>query len=591
MNRRSFLDRIGRSVFAPALVGGLHGCVSARKRPDIILVTMDTARKDHFGCYNYRLPTTPNLDRFAEEALVFDGCYASSNHTMPNHLSIFTGRYPHNCCSLSGFGIEAGTASLVSKLKTAGYATGAATSVFFLDNERTAEGAFDEFSSITVEEERRAAEYTTDEATGILDSLKRTGKPVFFWVHYYDPHEPYAPPQVYRDMFFTGGIDRERLDLIIENRPHEQFAKEFPPEFPRQLTEQDHDAIISQYDGEMAYMDHHIGRLIDYLKRTGIYDTSIIVFTSDHGESLFENDDDRLGHYFLYEPVVQIPLIVKHPDIVPNRIPQLVQNIDIAPTILNWVGLKMDGGAGKDLDSAIHSGSRIRDNVLFEEGSSSVVGITFGDYKLRELVFRAKQMFPIPRRWLDETETLPLIEFTSGLKSEWDFERDNGEVMYAWKPPAEVAGRIESYSWESYVGKENVFGGMKKSEFLIEMFRTRRFWNGAAGYSPIRVRVTGQDKDGATIAVSRPILLNLLPSMESTELFNLSEDPDEQHNLVLEMPEKVEQMEEAMRTFVEGALKYKEKRLEHVFAREGARSPQLIDEETIRGLQTLGYIQ
>ena len=79
--------------------------------------------------------------------------------------------------------------------------------------------------------------------------------------------------------------------------------------------------------------------------------------------------------------------------------------------------------------------------------------------------------------------------------------------------------------------------------------------------------------------------------MESTELYNLSEDPHERHNLVLEMPETVKLMEEAMKTLVEGALKYKEKRLEHVFAREGARSPQLIDEETIRGLQTLGYVQ
>jgi len=514
---------------------------------------------------------------------------------MPNHLSILTGRFPHNCSSVSTFAIEPGTATLASILRAERYATGAVTSVFFLDNVRTAEGVFDEFSNVSVDEQRRAAEYTSDEAISMVDRLLSTGKPIFFWLHYYDPHEPYAPPDEYKEKFFTGEIDRCRLDLIIQNRPHETITKVFPEDFPRQLTLQDRQAVVSQYDGEIAYMDHHFGRFVDHLKLTGVFDNAIIAVTSDHGESLFENDDDRLGHNFVYEPVVRIPLIIRHPEIAPRRVPALVQNVDIPPTLLKWIGLEMSSIDGKDLGPTIHNEAPLRDCALFEEQDSSIVGIRSGDYKLRQKVFRLQKTLPVPNHWREQLERLPLIEFTSELKPEWDYVRDKGDVRYLWRPPEDLPASIEGYTWEVMAGKPDemviVYGGLKRPEMRFELCRTRRFWNAIAESGPFNVRVTARDKHGNTIAVSQPIVLNLRPTQPSTELFNLVEDPDERDNLFETMPAKVEDLESAMGEFVDEVHAYRERWLEYVLESQGALGRDLVDEETARGLRALGYIR
>jgi arylsulfatase A-like enzyme/Tfp pilus assembly protein PilF len=252
------------------------------------------------------------VDALAKEGIVFERGIAQVPLTVPSHTAIFTGTYPfHN-------GVQDFTAqplrdsfrTLAEALKANGYTTGAVVSSFVLDRGWGLARGFDTYDDAFAGQEflqknlglvERRAQESVDHAVGWLET--HSNQPFFLWLHLYDPHSPYDPPEPFRT----------------------RFGKEL-------------------YDGEIAYADSQLGRLFAWLKQApnNLYDNALIVFLSDHGESLGEHGEKEHG-FFIYDSTVRVPLIVKPPRearLMPQRVPAAVETIQVGPTVLEMAGVQ-----------------------------------------------------------------------------------------------------------------------------------------------------------------------------------------------------------------------------------------------------------
>ncbi len=277
--------------------------------PNVILITIDTLRADHLACYGDKRVKTPVIDSLAREGILFPHAISQVPLTWPSHAAILTGTYPfqNGVQDFTGHPLSAEFRSVTQAFQQAGYATAAVVSSFVLDRSWGLARGFDfyddAFSAKAFQEKDvglvdRRAEESVSHALAWLKQIQR--RPFFLWLHLYDPHSPYDPPEPFR----------------TEYRDH-------------------------AYDGEIAYTDHELGRLIVWLKQTGAYDQSVVVVLSDHGESLGEHQESEHG-FFLYNASLHVPLIVKPPAQKPmsrNKTDGVVETIAVAPTVLHLAGL------------------------------------------------------------------------------------------------------------------------------------------------------------------------------------------------------------------------------------------------------------
>ena len=277
--------------------------------PNVILITIDTVRADHLGCYGAKDTQTPTLDSLAHDGIVFEHAISQVPLTWPSHAAILTGLYPfqNGVQDFTGQPLEPRFRSVAQSFQKHGYATGAVVSSFVLDRSWGLARGFDfyddafpaaEFANNELGLVERPAAESVSHALAWLQKNPR--RPFFFWLHLYDPHSPYNPPEPY----------------LTHYRSH-------------------------PYDGEIAYADHELGRLIAWLKQNRLYDRSLIVFLSDHGESLGEHGEQEHG-FFLYNSTVHIPLIVKPPagsGFRPGRVMGPVETIAVTPTMLQLAGI------------------------------------------------------------------------------------------------------------------------------------------------------------------------------------------------------------------------------------------------------------
>lgn len=296
------------------------------KDANILLITIDTLRADHLGCYGYDKIETPNIDALARSGILFRNTSAQAPITLPSHASILTGVYPqyHGIRNNGDFFLPESQTTLAELLEKEGYATSAVVSSFILDRQFGLNQGFshydDKFPKPEEGEEKqlgwdlqRKAEETTDRA---VRWLERTGKSKFFmWVHYMDPHDDYTPPYPY----------------------NEKYASRL-------------------YDGEIAYTDEHIGRVFDKLKELKLDRNTVIILTSDHGEGLGDHGE-KTHTNFIYESTMHIPLIIACPGHLPRKrvILDVVRSIDIPATVLDLVGLPpKEDSQGESLVSLIY---------------------------------------------------------------------------------------------------------------------------------------------------------------------------------------------------------------------------------------------
>lgn len=304
----------------------LHGQKeNLRDRPNVILISVDTLRADHLGCYGYGPETSPVIDGLAQRAVLFEEVVAASPWTLPSHVSMVTSLYPasHGCSLVGGAKLQRRITTLAEILRNGGYRTRAITTILYLTQIYGFEQGFESLLALG---NRAPAERVTDEA---IEWLKGHREDRFFlFLHFYDPHTDYTPPPGYVERFdpdYTGPIDGTVPNLL---------------EHQEEMTQEDLANLVARYDGEIAYVDHELGRLFDQIREMGLSENSLIVLTSDHGEEFREHGS--FGHGFtLYDEQLLVPLLISWPGRLRegHRAKETVQLIDIVPTILDLIGL------------------------------------------------------------------------------------------------------------------------------------------------------------------------------------------------------------------------------------------------------------
>lgn len=343
--------------------------LSKPERPNVILISIDTLRADHLSCYGYSRNTSPNIDRFTKDGILFANTIAQSSWTLPSHMALFTSLYPikHGVFSRDSKLIDEHL-TLAEILQNAGYETVAFTDGAFLSHKFGYQGfnLFDDTGDILSGGVEKIY-------TKVIDWLRKNpSKPFFLFLHTYQVHAPYNPPpayDIYSDASYRGIVN------VLES--------DFESIRPRMILK-DYIYLIDKYDGEIFYTDRFLGKLFDELKGLELYDKSIIVFTSDHGENFLEHRAYKIGHYELYDEIVKVPLIIKAPTLPKNKITETqVESIDIMPTILELLEISIpDGIDGESLVELVKKGSYDDGIFAFSEADPYYKMIRSKDWKL-----------------------------------------------------------------------------------------------------------------------------------------------------------------------------------------------------------------
>src|SRR5512140_2850804 len=367
-------------------------------KPNVLLITLDTTRADHLACYGYAGVSTPNLDAEAGRGVLFAQAASATPLTLPSHSTIMTGMYP----TFHGVRVNGNTAlgddqtTLAEVMSSRGYATGAFIAAFVLDGRWGLKQGFDHYDDqfdlkkykhLDLGEVQRPGNQVVDAALAWLEGAK--AKPFFAWVHLYDPHVPYAPPEPYASTYARRG--------------------------PYGL-----------YDGEVAFMDEQVGRLIGWLAQNGLDKSTVVVFVGDHGEALGSHGEGTHG-YYVYDYAMHVPFVVATPfdALRGKRVPAQVSTADVFPTILDLVGAAPRAKVqGRSLVGLMFDPGRKDDVPAYSEAMAS--NIQFGWAGLHALRTPRFKYIEAPRAEL------------------YDLVRDSGEQENILAKSPDVARRMKA---------------------------------------------------------------------------------------------------------------------------------------------------
>jgi arylsulfatase A-like enzyme len=379
---------------------------SAGMPRNVLLLTIDTLRADHLGIYGYRRNTSPRMDAFARSGVVFDQAYTYWPKTRASMIMMFTGRRPsQNGYSKTHPVLLEFNQTIASTLKQAGYRTAA-----LVDNANVAAQygyakGFDSYRETWQEVASLKSEMDRTRAIseGALEFLRGASKdrPFLLWLHYVNPHAPYTPPPPYDTAFLDdtlAGSARLRVVKGYKGGVHENLA----------VPGQDRlGYYVAQYDGEIAAVDQEVGRVIDALGATGHAANTIVILTSDHGESLGEHD-----YYFdhgedLFEPSLRIPLVIVAPGGKPgSRSNAFASTLDVFPTILDAVKLSYPPDlAGHSLYPAVMGQPPPPRERLFAQNDMNLRATFDGGFKLVSVPVRENEQLLLFDRRADPGET------------------------------------------------------------------------------------------------------------------------------------------------------------------------------------------
>ncbi len=312
-----------------------------KKKPNILLFGIDSLRRDHMSHYGYHRLTTPHITKYAEGGVTFNNCFSPSIPTTPGYGCMFTGRdcFGTNTVALRHKGDMApGVKTLAEVLRDHGYTT---TSVGFEGN--PAARGYDNYISFSgwgSWETGRSHKAENLNAVTIpeMERLAAQDKPFLLFLRHMDPHSPYLAPEPFHRMFFQGDEfdeNNKSLEPVYQFKP---FCDYFYDWFPPGCTSSDY--IVAQYDAAIAYMDACIQPLLQKLADLGLEDDTIVVFTSDHGETLYDHDH-YFDHHGLYDCTLVVPLILRWNNKLPRgvRVDDYCQLKDVMPTLLDLVGI------------------------------------------------------------------------------------------------------------------------------------------------------------------------------------------------------------------------------------------------------------
>ncbi|MEA4889236.1 MAG: sulfatase [Clostridiaceae bacterium] len=312
------------------------------KKPNLLFFGIDSLRADHMSLYGYSRLTTPNIDRYLNDGgIVFDHCFSPSIPTTPGYSSMLTGMdcFNTNVVALRHEGkIADGVKSLAEVLREKDYNT---TCIGFTGN--PAAQGFDrylDYEGWNASPDGRAhkAENLNVVASSEMERLAGEDKPFFLFLRHMDPHSPYLPPEPFHKMFYQKNEldpNNHSLEPVYAFKP---FCDYFYSWFPDGCTDKDY--IIAQYDAEIAYMDNCIQTLLEKLDTLGLKENTIVVFTSDHGETLYDHDC-YFDHHGMYECTLTVPFAIRYEGKTKSmRMTDICQVKDVMPTLLDMMGIK-----------------------------------------------------------------------------------------------------------------------------------------------------------------------------------------------------------------------------------------------------------
>ncbi len=352
----------GLVAAAIVLVAGLSSCQT--KKPikaagmNLLVITLDTTRADRIGAYGYDKARTPNLDNLALSGIMFENGYTPVPVTLPAHCTIFTGRYPlgHRVRDNGTFFLDESQTTLAEMMRDNGYDTYAVIAAFVLLSKFGLDQGFSVYDDSLDAGELLHNFYSEITADRVYDKFhrwfaKRREEKFFAWVHFYDPHAPYTPP----DAFRRGT------------------------------------SLSDLYDGEVAFTDMYVGKVIEDLKDKGILESTLVVIAGDHGEAFGEHRE--YGHsVFCYEENLRVPLIFYNPQLFPEglSVKSRVNLIDILPTLLEMYGMNVSAEVqGKSLASMLEGKEERTERTFYVEsmygkeslGWAPLTGIIDGPFK------------------------------------------------------------------------------------------------------------------------------------------------------------------------------------------------------------------
>jgi len=328
------------------------------KKVNLLLLGVDTLRADHMSCYGYPRLTTPHLDRVAREGVLFEDAFSAYIPTTPGYTTMLSGMdvMSHEIVSLRPKGpLDPSIRLLPEILREKGYVSacvgfgappreGAHASGFYRGFDR-----YENYQAWAAREDgfRHKAEALNEKAIPVLESM--ADRPFFLFLRHMDPHAPYLPPPPISRMFYGGDEkdpSKHSLEPVFAFKPFAEFFKSW---MPPGVTDAEY--VIAQYDAALAYMDASIQQILTRLEELGLAERTLVVVTSDHGESLMDHDC-YFDHHGLYEPTLHVPLIYRFPGRLPEgrRVRGFVLQQDLTPTVLELLGygdvaesLRLDG--------------------------------------------------------------------------------------------------------------------------------------------------------------------------------------------------------------------------------------------------------
>jgi arylsulfatase A-like enzyme/Flp pilus assembly protein TadD len=445
-------------------------------RPNVLLITLDTTRADRLGCYGYDNAQTPNIDELAATGVLFENAICQAPLTLPSHASILTGTQPplHGVRDNGGFYLEDRFVTLAEVLRDQSYATSAFVGAFVLDSRWGLAQGFDVYDdnfglasqrAVALDAVQRRGDEAVEAFLGWLDN--HVERDFFSWIHFYDPHTPYAPPEPFRTAF----SDRE----------------------------------WGLYDGEIAYVDSLIGLVVEELRRRSVLDETLIVIVGDHGESLGQHGESGHG-FFVYDATLRVPLIIRFPSSRHGgkKVSSSVETVDILPTLLRELDLPIPQDVqGESLLPLVRDEDRARPTFsyfetyfpLYRYGWSGLAGVRSERYKL----IRAPQpeLFDLEK---DPGEQTNVYEQYPEVAAELEKELAHFDDENAVQEPRLVDD--ESLSKLAALGYLGGFTSSSRSDVLADPKNKIRIFN---RIRQAEERFTADDLDNALSAINEVI--------------------------------------------------------------------------------------
>jgi arylsulfatase A-like enzyme len=445
---------------------------TTRRKPNIVLIGIDSLRADHMSCYGYHRLTTPHIERFAGEATLFERTYSAHIPTTSAYANMLTGMdvFSTQAVALRHKGpLRPEVKTLAEVLREAGYNT---TCVGFSGN--PASRGFDKYLDFPGwgswnEGRSPKAENLNAVAIPELDRLVRARKPFFLFLRHMDPHAPYLPPAPYERVFYHGNETdpkNKSMEPVMAFKPFRDF---FASWMPPGITDKDY--VIAQYDGAVAYMDAAIRVIFTALEAGGAQNDTIVVINSDHGETLYDHDC-YFDHHGLYDPTLHVPLIIRYPNEMPagKRVAGYNLHQDLMPTLLELADIAPEG--------TTFDGQSLMPMVRGEVASHS------GEFYITECTWMRKHGWRTPQ-WKLILALEPDFHFKPPVEL-YNLVEDPAENVNLADSQPEVVALLKA-RMESWI-KER-----ERETGLTNPIMTQGDWHGNAGVGPFKTSQQAYD--------------------------------------------------------------------------------------------------